>query len=101
MELDRMEKEKRDRELAEHRDRENRMRDELFRRGAMRGLPGLPPHDPYLEATRRYAAQAASAAAALPNPYGIAQDRIAAERIAAERMAMGSLATDPLVRLQM
>ena len=46
------------------------MRDELFRRGAMRGLPGLPPHDPYLEATRRYAAQAASAAAALPNPYG-------------------------------
>ena len=46
-----------------------RMRDELFRRGAMRGLPGLPPHDPYLEATRRYA-QAASAAAGLPNPYG-------------------------------
>ena len=45
------------------------MRDELFRRGAMRGLPGLPPHDPYLEATRRYA-QAASAAAGLPNPYG-------------------------------
>ena len=31
----------------------------------------------------------------------VAQDRIAAERIAAERMAMGSLATDPLVRLQM
>ena len=31
----------------------------------------------------------------------MAQDRIAAERIAAERMAMGSLATDPLVRLQM
>jgi len=100
MEIDRMEKEKRERELAEHRDRENRMRDELFRRGAMRGLPGLPPHDPYLEATRRYA-QAASAAAGLPNPYGMAQDRIAAERIAAERMAMGSLATDPLVRLQM
>lgn len=100
MEIDRMEKEKRERELAEHRDRENRMRDELFRRGAMRGLPGLPPHDPYMEATRRYA-QAASAAAGLPNPYGMAQDRIAAERIAAERMAMGSLATDPLVRLQM
>ena len=33
--------------------------------------------------------------------FVVAQDRIAAERIAAERMAMGSLATDPLVRLQM
>ena len=31
----------------------------------------------------------------------VAQDRIAAERIAADRMAMGSLGTDPLVRLQM
>jgi len=100
MEIDRMEKEKRERELAEHRDRENRMRDELFRRGAMRGLPGLPPHDPYLEATRRYA-QAASAAAGMSNPYGMPQDRMAAERMAAERMALGSLATDPLVRLQM
>lgn len=97
IEIDRMEKEKRERELAEHRDRENRMRDELFRRGAMR-LPGLAPHDHYLEASRRYAA---SAAAGLSNPYGMAQDRIAAERLAAERMALGSLATDPLVRLQM
>jgi len=101
MEIDRMEKEKRERELAEHRDRENRMRDELFRRGAMRGLPGLPPHDPYLEATRRYAQAASAAAGGIPNPYGMAQDRMAAERMAAERMAMGSLATDPLVRLQM
>ena len=31
----------------------------------------------------------------------VAPDRMAAERMAAERMAMGSLATDPLVRLQM
>ena len=46
-----------------------RMREELMRRGAMRGLPGLPPHDPYLEASRRYAAQA-SAAAGLSSPYG-------------------------------
>ena len=70
--LDRMEREKRERELAEHRDRDIRMRDEMMRRGAMRpGIPGLP-HDPYLEASRRYAqaAQAAQAAgAALPSPY--------------------------------
>ena len=33
------------------------------------GLPGLPPHDPYLDASRRYAAQAAGAAG-LPSPYG-------------------------------
>ena len=78
-----MEKEKRERELAELRDRENRldytdlvfsgipsnvlyfrMRDEMFRRGAMR-IPGLPPHDPYLEASRRHAA-----ALGQPNPYG-------------------------------
>ena len=83
MEIDRMEKEKRERELAELRDRENRldytdlvfsgfpsnvlyfrMRDEMFRRGAMR-IPGLPPHDPYLEASRRHAA-----ALGQPNPYG-------------------------------
>ena len=78
MEMDRMEKEKRERELAELRDRENRcssrsscstsavfrMRDEMFRRGAMR-LPGLPPHDPYLEASRRHAA-----ALGQSNPYG-------------------------------
>merc|ERR1740131_933671 len=70
-----MEREKRERELAEHRDRDIRMRDEMMRRGAMRpGLPGLP-HDPYLEASRRYA-QAAQAAGA-------------------------ALASDPLVRLQM
>ena len=71
--LDRMEREKRERELAEHRDRDIRMRDEMMRRGAMRpgGIPGLP-HDPYLEASRRYAqaAQAAQAAGAnLPSPY--------------------------------
>ena len=49
------------------------MREELLRRGGLPprpGLPGLPPHDPYLEASRRYAAQAASAAAGLPSPYG-------------------------------
>ena len=40
------------------------MRDEMFRRGAMR-LPGLPPHDPYLEASRRHAA-----ALGQPSPYG-------------------------------
>jgi hypothetical protein len=34
----------------------------MFRRGAMR-MPGIPPHDPYLEASRRYAA------AGLPSPY--------------------------------
>ena len=41
-----------------------------MRRGAMPrpGLPGLPPHDPYLEASRRYAAQVAGAG--LPSPYG-------------------------------
>merc|ERR1711963_517314 len=89
MEIDRMEKEKRERELAELRDRENRMRDEMFRRGALR-LPGIPPHDPYLEASRRYAT-------GLPSPYSL-NDRMSAERLAAERMA---LATDPLVRLQM
>ena len=81
------------------------------------GLPGLPPHDPYLDASRRYAAQAAGAAG-LPSPYGrkcqiltetndihdknvLVGDRLAAERMAAERLALGSLATDPLVRLQM
>merc|ERR1719481_2437049 len=53
MEVDRHEKEKRDRELAELRDRENRMRDEMFRRGGLR-LPGLPPTDPYMEASRRF-----------------------------------------------
>jgi len=89
MEIDRMEKEKRERELAELRDRENRMRDEMFRRGAMR-LPGLPPHDPYLEASRRHAAALA-----------VGADRMAAERMAVERMALSSLATDPLIRLQM
>lgn len=31
------------------------MRDEMFRRGGIR-LPGIPPHDPYLEASRRYGA---------------------------------------------
>ena len=42
-----------------------RMREELLRRGAIRpGMPGLPPHDPYLEASRRYAQ-----AAGLPSPY--------------------------------
>jgi len=100
-ELDRLEREKRERELAEHRDRENRMREELMRRGAMPrpGLPGLPPHDPYLEASRRYAAQVAGAG--IPSPYGIG-DRLAADhRMATERLALGSLATDPLVRLQM
>ena len=48
------------------------MREELMRRGGLPprpGLPGLPPHDPYLEASRRYA-QAAGAAAGLPSPYG-------------------------------
>merc|ERR1712112_212589 len=100
-ELDRLEREKRERELAEHRDRENRMREELMRRGAMPspGLPGLPPHDPYLEASRRYAALVAGAG--IPSPYGIG-DRLAADhRMATERLALGSLATDPLVRLQM
>merc|ERR1719410_1904947 len=62
------------------------------------GLPGLP-HDPYLEASRRYAQAAQAAGAALPSPY--ARDRMAADRMAAERLALGSLATDPLVRLQM
>jgi len=95
MEMDRMEKEKRERELAELRDRENRMRDEMFRRGAMR-LPGMPPHDPYLEASRRHAA-----AMGQGSPYGQMGDRMMAERAAVERMALGSLATDPLVRLQM
>ena len=75
----------------------------------------MPPHDPYLEASRRYAAQA-QAAAGLPSPYGsrechnhsdqmmviylyfVVGDRMNAERMAAERLA---LATDPLVRLQM
>ena len=89
-----------------------------MRRGGMPrpGLPGLPPHDPYLDASRRYAAQAAGAAG-LPSPYGrkysfiiirlifmilvLVGDRLAAERMAAERLALGSLATDPLVRLQM
>ena len=33
--------------------------------------------------------------------FVVPQDRMAAERMAAERMALGSLATDPLVRLQM
>ncbi len=33
----------------------HRMRDEMFRRGGIR-LPGIPPHDPYLEASRRYGA---------------------------------------------
>merc|ERR1719250_432687 len=76
MEIDRMEKEKRERELAELRDRENRMRDEMFRRGAMR-LPGLPPHDPYLEASRRHAA-----ALGQQSPYGpVGADRMAAERM--------------------
>jgi len=89
MELERHEKEKRDRELAEFRDRENRMRDEIFRRGAMR-LSGMPPHDPYLEASRRYASS-------LTSPYSLSE-RISADRLAVERMA---LATDPLVRLQM
>jgi len=93
IELDRMEKEKRERELAELRDRENRMRDEMFRRGALR-LPGLPPHDPYLEASRRHAA-----ALGQQSPYGNLP--VGAERMAVERMALGSLATDPLVRLQM
>ena len=32
-------------------------------------MPGMPPHDPYLEASRRYAAQA-QAAAGLSSPYG-------------------------------
>merc|ERR1712037_1023939 len=96
MEIDRMEKEKRERELAELRDRENRMRDEMFRRGAMR-IPGLPPHDPYLEASRRHAA-----AMGQQSPYGpVGADRMAAERMAVERMALSSLATDPLIRLQM
>ena len=113
-ELDRMEREKRERELAEHRDRDIRMRDEMMRRGAMRpGLPGLP-HDPYLEASRRYAQAAQAAGAALPSPYASkyqhspdltlllsSGDRMAADRMAAERLALGSLATDPLVRLQM
>jgi len=89
MEHDRQEREKRDREAAEQRDRENRMRDDLFRRGGMR-LPGLPQLDPYLEA-RRYAA------GGIPSPYAVG-DRMTAERLAAERM---SLATDPLIRLQM
>merc|ERR1719430_104484 len=71
------------------------MRDEMFRRGAMR-LPGLPPHDPYLEASRRHAA-----AMGQGSPYGQMGDRMMAERAAVERMALGSLATDPLVRLQM
>merc|ERR1712241_1623822 len=75
MEIDRMEKEKRERELAELRDRENRMRDEMFRRGAMR-IPGLPPHDPYLEASRRHAA-----AMGQQSPYG----PVGAARMAAER----------------
>ena len=46
------------------------MREELMRRGAMPrpGLPGLPPHNPYLEASRRYAAQVAGAG--IPSPYG-------------------------------
>merc|ERR1719373_1232014 len=72
-----------------------------MRRGAMQrpGLPGLPPHDPYLEASRRYAAQAAGAGLP-PSPYSLG-DRLAADRLAAERLALGSLATDPLVRLQM
>merc|ERR1719354_954412 len=61
-------------------------------------MPGISPHDPmYLEASRRYAAQA-QAAAGLPSPYGSLGDRMAADRMAAERLA---LATDPLVRLQM
>ena len=38
------------------------MRDEMFRRGGIR-LPGIPPHDPYLEASRRYGAPG------LPSPY--------------------------------
>ena len=90
----------------------------MFRRGAMR-IPGIPPHDPYLEASRRYAA------AGLPSPYscefisnacpfwifnviGNRSGRVyqlivdayyaVGDRLAAERMA---LATDPLVRLQM
>jgi len=91
---ERMEKEKRERELAELRDRENRMREEMLRQGALR-LPGVPQPDPYLEASRRYAA------AGLQPPYALGADRLAAERLAAERMALGSLATDPLVRLQM
>lgn len=73
----------------------SRMRDEMFRRGAMR-LPGMPPHDPYLEASRRHAA-----AMGQGSPYGQMGDRMMAERAAVERMALGSLATDPLVRLQM
>ena len=36
----------------------------MFRRGAMR-IPGLPPHDPYLEASRRHAA-----AMGQQSPYG-------------------------------
>ena len=96
------------------------MREEMMRRGAMQrpGLPGLPPHDPYLEASRRYAAQAAGAGLP-PSPYSrkfldifsqqninclefiAVGDRLAADRLAAERLALGSLATDPLVRLQM
>ena len=49
-----------------------RMREELLRRGGLPprpGMPGMPPHDPYLEASRRYAAQA-QAAAGLSSPYG-------------------------------
>ena len=38
-----------------------RMRDDMFRRGALR-LPGIPT-DPYLEASRRFAAPS------LPSPY--------------------------------
>ena len=49
------------------------MREELLRRGGLPprpGMPGISPHDPmYLEASRRYAAQA-QAAAGLPSPYG-------------------------------
>jgi len=92
MEIDRMEKEKRDREMAELRDRENRMRDEMLRRGAL-GMPRMAT-DPYLEASRRYAA-----VAGLSSPFGMGPgERLSAERLAAERMA---LSTDPLVRLQM
>lgn len=87
-----MEKEKRDREMAELRDRENRMRDEMLRRGAL-GMPRMAA-DPYLEASRRYAA-----VAGLSSPFGMGPgERLSAERLAAERMA---LSTDPLVRLQM
>merc|ERR1740131_2152 len=84
--IDRHEREKREREIAEIRDRENRMREDMLRRG------GLRPHgimDPYMDPTRRYPA-------GLPSPFS--RDRMTAERLAAERM---SLATDPLVRLQM